>query len=706
MMKRGRYLSLLLFVLFISIACSPENQTSDNAPDTVIEEEGMATAPGTNQDNIGLPINQPSQPTVQEYIFEEDYCALTPELVEEYCDLEGPLTVANEEGMCWIKNRGNYVVGFDTLPLSEIYESYGVSDLESYIHAEIADSNAQSPTSCPVSVFPLADVPDQTFLASNYWSSTPEFPCPAQPEAANDLNDFQLFTRRGNRMGAYFTTSGNDCTLEEVKLLLRKTLLGEEVLSSRQRETLRQEAVEAARDRGESFTRCPDSLIAWWPADGHGREVIGSFDAVLSPGVHYTSGKNGQAFLIPPTETREGAFVSDTVYVSDTGIQSKLKPTQMTLSAWIKPVEVGGFVGTIIEKNPYSLYINGEGGTNALFPVFSLQGKQDAWRTVQPLNERLQSNEWVHIAATANEGLREVKLYVNGRMIEQSTFDTPLELEEFVDSSLRIGHGLNGGAIDDIMLFDTALTEAQINQVKGGFIDSSCSQLPEPQPRDSCVQLPGIIAWWPAEDKVEDIISGSLGSMEEGMQFTEGVIGKAFWNPPPKEESESRLVRAKAILDEPLDLSGASTIMLWAKTSDAGYFIESPSSSKGISLGNDLVGEGSGLNARKSPADISSPYTVSKGFQLPADEWTHVALTTDDANENVKLYANGVLIAYKSAPPQRYFGQLEEEALIKELWFGFRIDAAVDEVIIFDRELSREEIMSVVTAGSNGVCRQ
>jgi hypothetical protein len=101
-------------------------------------------------------------------------------------------------------------------------------------------------------------------------------------------------------------------------------------------------------------------------------------------------------------------------------------------------------------------------------------------------------------------------------------------------------------------------------------------------------------------------------------------------------------------------------------------------------------------------SDSVAPYqqvVVSDGGVVPANQWTHVAMTYDLTNGTVRLYANGVQVANGIAPiaPKVDF----------PMSFGFRTNGdhlagLLDEMTVYDQVLTPEAIQDIYFAGSEG----
>lgn len=732
-----RKIILLLIVLsVVLVGCGGEKALDE-------EKEGDERASETElpkEDTASVEMEEEQPPRTEKVVsFQPGDCPLTPKMVQTYCQIESPLSLYTEENDCAIIDKYMFeVLPFQVLSTQEAYPRYSVSSFSDFVDA---DTEAALTTlfpgeeKCPVKTFRVDGLGDEALITTPYEIDTGGLiPCTAERitnvesfEVTDEEHpwpvSFQLYVRKDNfiiklNSGERYDVNNQDagCSVQETKNLVR-VLLGEETARP---------TVPGGRDEtesaGESFTECPSNIVAWYPADGHARDVAGGFDGILSEGVSYTTGKKGQAFYMPSAQTEENSqIIFNTVYVPDTAINSKLKFKEgVTFATWVKLeqgsdlINIGGRILTISESNNLFFNSQGEGDINS----------RNTYRYIGSYTKPIPANKWVHVAVTADKNMQNLRLYADGKRYEKASYDSPKPPKIFFDDYLKIGYGLYEGAIDDVILFEGVLSEAQINQVMNGFIENSCEQISPSQQLTSCTELPsGIVAWWPAEGNANEIIGAGQSSLEDGMTFTNGVVGQAFFNSPPKEHGESILLpHVRTFFDPPIDLSGATTVLAWVKTDDAGDFITTlpleeleelgrfdfstvtdtiPQSPSSISLSH-----GNRVSFSKNTKNEGAGVSVLNGYlgyDIPSNEWVHIAATTDETNQNIHIYVNGVLTGYKY-----YETPQEAEDIVKNLdnlIFGYYLDGAIDEIMLFNRALSRAEIQNIVNAGEYGVCR-
>jgi hypothetical protein len=210
----------------------------------------------------------------------------------------------------------------------------------------------------------------------------------------------------------------------------------------------------------------------------------------------------------------------------------------------------------------------------------------------------------------------------------------------------------------------------------------------------------GLVSWWRAENNAEDSTSQNHGRLEGRMNFTEGISGKAF-------SFNGVDAHIKVPASPTLDIGHGSgfTISLWLKPQD-------------ISVGQPILEWNSGLSGvhfwfspmpdpqRSEPGalycaikDIHlKEHTITSPAKLVKPQvFQHVAITYDKPNGMAALYYNGKQVANTYVgifPPKT-----QEELYIGLRPFdegaGTRFSGEMDDIQIFERALSSDEIKSV-----------
>ena len=214
--------------------------------------------------------------------------------------------------------------------------------------------------------------------------------------------------------------------------------------------------------------------------------------------------------------------------------------------------------------------------------------------------------------------------------------------------------------------------------------------IPTLNPMIRCIEPPeGLVGWWPAEGNAEDIRYANHGVLVDGASYAAGLIGEAF-----NFNGNGRVISPTS--DLPTGDSDR-TLALWVKVNDffdgAAFF-----------SGYGTFGT-SEQSYRLSVADktifFSQGDVALFGPALQTGRWYYVAVT--NVGSTVTLYLDGEAVASGDARintsrgTQLFIGSLPNEPYE-------RLNGLVDEVEIYDRALSNEEILSIFTAGYRGKC--
>lgn len=209
---------------------------------------------------------------------------------------------------------------------------------------------------------------------------------------------------------------------------------------------------------------------------------------------------------------------------------------------------------------------------------------------------------------------------------------------------------------------------------------------------------PGLISWWTANGDANDHSSENHGTLQNGALFASGIVDQAFLldgiddyvNVPP---------------DKNLDIENAITIDAWIKPTKGGVTIL------------DKTGFGDSANYRFFLGLADLPTDSRLGFwngskyvigtnSIPINQFSHVAITLlpdsgIDARSILKIYINGELDSIHSTE----FGPTNNGPLrIGSDIIGRYFEGIIDEVGIFNRELSQSEIQNIYNAGPMGKC--
>jgi Ca2+-binding RTX toxin-like protein len=232
----------------------------------------------------------------------------------------------------------------------------------------------------------------------------------------------------------------------------------------------------------------------------------------------------------------------------------------------------------------------------------------------------------------------------------------------------------------------------------------------------TCVEPPaGLVSWWPGEENADDLGNGNDGTLQNGATFAPGMVGQAF--------SFDGIDDAVHVGNDPsLRVSaGNFTVEAWVKFAREGVYpdvddmsIADKMSHAGINQdgwrlmrqrdhghfwfclgGGDI--NGCDFNDDRTGTNATSvrSHTVAR-----QNVWYHVVAVL--GSNHMAIYVNGSREGEKARPV--FTDTHATDLLIGNDLGSARLDGLVDEVSIYNRALSAQEIAAIFTAGSSGKC--
>ncbi len=273
-------------------------------------------------------------------------------------------------------------------------------------------------------------------------------------------------------------------------------------------------------------------LVGYWPLDGDGRDASGNgLDGTVNGNVVPTTDRQGFADAAMSFSGEQDAYV-------DLGDPPALNITgEMTLAAWVWLNADNTNNGRIIAKSggsgqrSWSLNIEASSGgvTNPATFQVAISGTTNL--SVRD-NEPLPTDEWVHMAGVYRPG-QATEIYVNGELRNTNTDGVPDEQYSSNGLSVLIGArnacGNCGwdGSIDDVMVFDHALSASEVGSIMGGLGGFPLASSPDP--RDGAVYEDTwvTLSWRPGDSAVShDVYLGDNRSeVEEAARDSEVYRG-------------------------------------------------------------------------------------------------------------------------------------------------------------------------------------
>lgn len=223
----------------------------------------------------------------------------------------------------------------------------------------------------------------------------------------------------------------------------------------------------------------PSDLQHWWTADGNTFDIIGGQHGVLTDGATFGNGKVGQAFDLDGTNDQVVVPNDPTAKFNFTGA--------FTIDAWIFLDATSPQFAPIVSKwddisgakRNYFLAVEVFNGAPRLrFDVSRDGGFLGTSSAIVYSSTAVPTGEWVHVAGVFDPSqavlVDRMKVYINGVNVSGLNQVPAQVTSVFVNTEpLRIGAGDLGsdvrdffnGRIDEVELFDRALTAAEINTI-------------------------------------------------------------------------------------------------------------------------------------------------------------------------------------------------------------------------------------------------
>jgi hypothetical protein len=287
----------------------------------------------------------------------------------------------------------------------------------------------------------------------------------------------------------------------------------------------------------------------------------------------------------------------------------------------------------------------------------------------------------------------------------------PLTYQWSFDGTNIVGATNNLLVLTNAQFSQSGIYAVQVANVCGSVQSSNALLTVNPTP--PCDPAPsGLVAWWPAEGNANDIEGGNNGSPVSGITYANGKVGQAFvfdgttsliTVPASPSLAVSNLTFEGWIfptdLNQPrpvIDYGGggqAVPVCLWINTSGGS------SSVPGAIYA--LIRDRSNIN--------NFIQVIAAGGTVTLNQWNHVAFTYDTVSRAGVLYCNGVQVQSGTSPaalvPQSApvnLGYRDVNSL--DILRGYRFAGRLDEISVYNRALSSNEVAAICNADSGGKC--
>ncbi len=270
---------------------------------------------------------------------------------------------------------------------------------------------------------------------------------------------------------------------------------------------------------GQALAADDPYLVGWWTFDeGSGTVAKDSSgkgkEATLVGGPTWTKGKVGSGAL-------SFDAVDDIVEVPE--VPAFDLSEALTITAWIK-VNTFSTHYFILDKSPSGTAPDNYPGNYefrtepAGFLEFGHQWSQGTDYTFYKSTTNVTAGRWTHVAVTVVKG-GQIKFYVDGAPAGEATQTTNWPVLN--DEPLRIGgrkdkYSFYNGCIDDVRLYNRALTAGQVKTVFGGGVPAY-GKAEGPSPADGALAVTMPLLQWTAGDKAlfHNVYLGTTSQLTE-----------------------------------------------------------------------------------------------------------------------------------------------------------------------------------------------
>ena len=244
---------------------------------------------------------------------------------------------------------------------------------------------------------------------------------------------------------------------------------------------------------------------------------------------------------------------------------------------------------------------------------------------------------------------------------------------------------------------DSAGTVELVLDVSGYFVRSGCTPPP-----------PGMAAWWPFDEKAGSVAfdraGGHDGTFVNGPAPVAGVVDGA------RSFNGSQSVQ---VADAPgIDFgTGDFTFDAWLKTSRSGSFVDVILDKRSVAMGGYLGYHVFLYQGRLGLQLDDGGYTNYGSAAFVADgAWHHVAITVQRAaSDGIRWYVDGTEVLPRHNPTA-HDGSLDNNSPLTiavrstALGGGDNFLGLLDEIELFPRTLTAEEVRAIWQAGAGGKC--
>lgn len=434
----------------------------------------------------------------------------------------------------------------------------------------------------------------------------------------------------------------------------------------------------------------PSGMVAWLPGENNGKDIVGGNTGTEQYGATYADGMVGRAFSFDGLN--DYVFVPNTSNI-DGG-------TQATYDAWVFPTATDGAIfGVGDSTQPVwttqqcrMLHLSATSPPGSIKFYMDCGLDNAAAYIARSTAGDYPINNWYFVTGVFNNG--SLDIYVNGSLDNGTisgtggaSINTGAYNYVWMGALVRNDQSLTAvhfnGLLDEVEIFNRALTAGEIAAIYNAGSAGKCWPCTPPPSN--------MTAWWPGEGNANDIKGGYNGTLLGNITYAPGKIGQAF-----SFDGSASYVQTPNVINGWAE----GTIDLWTKfnnVTDVQQIFAASTNTTGDRIQLYLV------NANPD-FEIWAPgwQSLTAPVILVTGQWYHMAASWGSGG--MKLYLNGVL----AGTNPNYTGPVlptDYHRLGATYWLSSFMNGLVDELEIFNRALSDQEIADIYNAGYAGKCK-
>ena len=218
-----------------------------------------------------------------------------------------------------------------------------------------------------------------------------------------------------------------------------------------------------------------------------------------------------------------------------------------------------------------------------------------------------------------------------------------------------------------------------------------------------CLPPPhGLVDWWPGDGNYEELVSANNGNPASGATFVPGMVAQSF-------SFNGSSTSGFSVPDsKTLKFTGAISIAAWVNPSNLSCTNVDNSGYCAIVAKDNRIQRNWGL-WMKPDGGLHLSYVngtnifLESPASLVVGQYSFVTGIIDPANGVMQIYVNGVLKASRQTNAPMLANNLPVTIGISAGGFNFR--GQIDEVNLFNRVLTTQEMLAIFNAKSGGMCK-